>query len=98
MPSDDQLVVNFHALSQASDDIGSALSKMSSTLDQLESDGAKLVATWEGKAQEAYAQRQRQWRAAANDLAQMLSDIRGALNESASHYNSTESKNVGMFQ
>jgi 6 kDa early secretory antigenic target len=98
MPNDDSLVVNFHALTQASSDIGSALAKMQGSLDTLESDAAKLVATWAGDAQEAYAQRQRQWRAAANDLAQMLGDIRAALDESASHYHSTEKKNVGMFQ
>jgi early secretory antigenic target protein ESAT-6 len=96
--NDDSLVVNFHALNQASSDINSALNKMRSSLEQLESDAAKLVATWKGEAQDAYAQRQRQWRAAADDLAQMLSDIRGALDESSGHYNSTEKKNVGMFQ
>lgn len=98
MPNDDSLVVNFHALTQASADISSALSKMQGSLDTLEGDAAKLVATWKGSAQDAYATRQRQWRAAANDLAQMLSDIRAALDESASHYDSTEKKNVGMFQ
>ena len=98
MSSDDSLVVNFHALNQASSDISSALGKMRSSLEQLESDGAKLVATWAGSAQEAYGQRQRQWRAAANDLAQMLSDIRGALDESAGHYDRTEKQNTGMFQ
>lgn len=98
MPSDDNLVVNFHSLSQASQDINAALGKLRGSLDTLESDAAKLVATWKGDAQDAYNARQRQWRAAANDLAQMLSDIRGALDESASHYQSTEKKNVGMFQ
>jgi|RhiMetdeSRZDD1v2_1073273.scaffolds.fasta_scaffold01274_3 6 kDa early secretory antigenic target len=98
MPNNDNLVVNFHALTQASADISSALSKMQSSLDTLESDAAKLVATWRGEALEAYAQRQRQWRAAANDLARMLGDIRAALDESASNYHSTEKKNVGMFQ
>jgi early secretory antigenic target protein ESAT-6 len=98
MSNDDNLVVNFHALNQASTDINNALNKMRGSLDQLESDAAKLVATWKGDAQDAYAQRQRQWRAAANDLAQMLSDIRAALDESQGHYSSTEKKNVGMFQ
>lgn len=98
MPNDDSLVVNFQALTQASADISSALSKMQGSLDTLESDAAKLVATWAGDAQQAYSQRQRQWRAAANDLATMLSDIRAALDESASHYQSTEKRNVGMFQ
>jgi WXG100 family type VII secretion target len=71
---------------------------MRSSLDTLESDAGKLVSTWKGDAQDAYAERQRRWRAAANDLAQMLSDIKSALDESASHYHSTEKRNVGMFQ
>lgn len=98
MPNDDSLVVNFHSLNQASQDISAALGKLRGSLDTLESDAAKLVATWEGDAQAAYGVRQRQWRAAANDLAQMLTDIRAALDESAQHYHSTEKKNVGMFQ
>lgn len=98
MPNDDSLVVNFHALTQASSDISSALAKMQGSLDTLESDAAALVATWVGSAQDAYAQRQRQWRAAANDLHTMLSEIRAALDESAGHYQSTEKRNVGMFQ
>ena len=73
--SNDNLVVNFTALNQASQDISSALAKMNSSLDSLESDAAKLVATWTGRAQDSYAERQRQWRAAAQDLAAMLNDI-----------------------
>ena len=95
--SNDDLVVNFHALTQASADIGSALSKMQGSLDNLESDAAKLVATWKGDAQDAYAIRHRQWRSAANDLAQMLSQIKGALESSAERYQATENKNTGMF-
>ena len=96
MPNDN-LVVNFTALNQASQDISSALNKMNSSLDTLEADAAKLVSTWVGRAQDAYADRQRQWRAAAQDLAAMLNDIKAALDASAEHYSSTESKNAGMF-
>jgi early secretory antigenic target protein ESAT-6 len=95
--SDDSLVVNFASMQQAAGDIASALGKLNGSLDTLESDASKLVATWEGDAQQAYSQRQAQWRAAANDLAAMLNDIKGALEESASHYHSTEKKNTGMF-
>lgn len=95
--SDDSLVVNFASMQQAGADIGTALSKLNGSLDTLEADAAKLVATWEGSAQEAYAARQRQWRSAANDLAQMLSQIKGALESSAERYQATENKNTGMF-
>lgn len=95
--SDDSLVVNFAAMQQASGDISSALSKLRGSLDTLEADANKLVATWGGEAQEAYSRRQAQWRQASQDLAQMLNDIKGALDESASNYHSTEKKNTGMF-
>ncbi|NUT35790.1 MAG: WXG100 family type VII secretion target [Hamadaea sp.] len=95
--SDDSLVVNFAAMQQASGDIQSALGKLNGSLDTLEADAAKLVATWGGEAQEAYSRRQAQWRQAAQDLSQMLNDIKGALDESASNYHTTEKKNTGMF-
>jgi 6 kDa early secretory antigenic target len=95
--SDDHLKVNFGALEKASEDIQSGLNKMRQSLDTLESDAAKLVATWEGAAQDAYAARQRQWRAAANDLATMLGQIKSALDASKEHYFQTEQRNTGMF-
>jgi len=95
--SDDSLVVNFASMQQAGADIGTAIGKLNGSLDTLEGDAAKLVATWAGDAQEAYQARQRQWRAAANDLSQMLSQIKGALEESLDHYHATENKNTGMF-
>ncbi|NUR73283.1 MAG: WXG100 family type VII secretion target [Hamadaea sp.] len=95
--SDDSLVVNFASMQQAAGDIGSAIAKLNGSLDTLESDASKLVHTWEGDAQEAYSRRQAQWRAASRDLSQMLQDIKGALEESASHYHSTEKKNTGLF-
>ncbi|NUO58959.1 MAG: WXG100 family type VII secretion target [Hamadaea sp.] len=95
--SDDSLVVNFASMQQAAGDIQSALTKLNGSLDTLESDAGKLVATWAGEAQEAYSRRQAQWRAASRDLSQMLQDIKGALEESASHYHSTEKKNTGLF-
>lgn len=95
--SGDQLVVNFGALQQASADINNAINTMSSTLDQCESDAAPLVSTWEGEAQQRYHERQAKWRQAANDLTQMLRDIRAAVDDSAQNYQQTEAKNAAMF-
>ncbi|MFY1673709.1 WXG100 family type VII secretion target [Plantactinospora sp. WMMB334] len=96
--SDGLLVVNFAALQQASADIQKALNTLGSQLDQLESDAAPLVNSWEGEAKEAYAVRQARWRQGAHDLSNMLRDIKMALDESAADYLSTEKKNTGMFQ
>ncbi|MFB9237001.1 WXG100 family type VII secretion target [Plantactinospora siamensis] len=95
---DDQLVVSFPALQQASADIQRAVNALDSQLGQLERDAAPLVATWEGAARQAYEQRQARWRSAAQDLRQMLGEIRVAVDESAADYLSTERRNAGMFQ
>jgi early secretory antigenic target protein ESAT-6 len=95
---DGLLVVNFAAMQQASADIQKALNTLDSQLDQLEQDAAPLVSTWVGEAQEAYAVRQAKWRQASMDLQNMLRDIKMALDESASDYQSTEKKNTGLFQ
>jgi 6 kDa early secretory antigenic target len=97
MPSSDRLVVDFAAMSQAAADINSAINKLTSDLDQLNSDAAPLVQTWSGSAQEAYHQRQQVWTNAANDLTQMLRDIQKALVESTEDYNMTENRNRGLF-
>jgi WXG100 family type VII secretion target len=96
--NDGVLVVNFAALSQASADIQKALGKLESELGQLERDAAPLMSTWEGDAQAAYLARQRNWRAAAQDLSNILRDIKAALDESAGDYMSTEKRATNLFQ
>src|SRR5688500_9328240 len=56
MANDGVLLVNFGALQQASADIQKAVNTLQSQLDQLEKDAGPLVATWEGTAQQAYAE------------------------------------------
>ena len=98
MTSDGRLVVNFGALQQAGADIHKAVGALTSQLEQLESDAAPLVSTWEGEAQLAYAQRQAKWRSAAADLQAILSDIKLAVDDSASDYLHTEKKATSLFQ
>lgn len=95
---DGVLVVQFPALQQASADIQKAINTLDSQLDQLESDAAPLVSTWEGEAQQAYQVRQAKWRQSQQELSNMLRDIKMALDESAQDYLSTEKKNTSLFQ
>ncbi|MFC7549080.1 WXG100 family type VII secretion target [Plantactinospora sp. GCM10030261] len=95
--NDGLLVVSFPALQQASVDIQRALHALESQLGQLERDAAPLVATWEGAAREAYEQRQARWRTAAQDLRQMLAEIKLAVDDSAADYVNTEKRNTGLF-
>lgn len=94
----DVLLVDFGALARASDDIQGALSALHSQLEQLESEAAALVATWDGQARQAYEIRQARWRAAAEDLAAMLRDIKVALDDSAVDYLNAEKRNASLFE
>jgi len=97
MLNDDTLVVNFAALQKASGDIQRALGDLEGQLSQLERDAAPLVATWDGAAREAYDTHQRKWRQRAGDLSAMLRDIKQALDESATDYQNTETRNTRLF-
>ncbi|HEY7272913.1 MAG TPA: WXG100 family type VII secretion target [Actinoplanes sp.] len=92
------LLVNFGALQQASADIQKALSTLQSQLSQLDRDAGPLVATWSGAAQAAYAERQRKWTAASEDLANILRNIKIAVDESAMDYQDTERKAQQRFE
>jgi early secretory antigenic target protein ESAT-6 len=92
------LLVNFGALQQASADIQKALNTMQAQLSQLDRDAGPLVATWSGAAQAAYAERQRKWTAASEDLANILRNIKIAVDESAADYQDTERKAQQRFE
>jgi 6 kDa early secretory antigenic target len=98
MANDGLLLVNFGSLQQAGADIQKALSTLRSQLDQLEGDAKPLVATWSGAAQEAYAQRQAKWRAASQDLQNILQNIKGAVDQSTEDYIQTERAATQRFQ
>ncbi len=98
MPDNDTLVVNFAALQKASADIQNALNALHTQLGQLERDAAPLVATWDGGAREAYDVRQARWQRSANDLSNILRDIKQALDDSAADYQHTEKRNTNLFQ
>jgi ESAT-6 family protein len=92
------LLVNFGALQQASADIQKALNTLQAQLSQLDRDAAPLVATWSGAAQAAYAERQRKWTTASEDLANILRNIKIAVDESAADYQDTERKAQQRFE
>ena len=98
MPNDGVLLVNFGSLQQASVDIQKALNTLQSQLDQLERDAGPLVATWDGGAQQAYAQRQAKWRTASLDLQNILQNIKAAVDQSTEDYISTERQATQRFQ
>jgi 6 kDa early secretory antigenic target len=98
MANDGMLLVNFASLQEASGNIAKAVGTLQSRLDQIESDAAPLIDTWDGEAKEAYAQRQATWRAAAADLTSILQNIKTAVDQSADDYISTEKQATARFQ
>ena len=98
MANDGLLLVNFGSLQQAGSDIQKALNTLQSQLDQLEGDAKPLVSTWAGAAQEAYAQRQAKWRAASQDLQNILQNIKSAVDQSTEDYLNTEKQATARFQ
>ena len=96
--NDGLLLVNFAALQQASADIQKALNELTNQLDQLERDAGPLVATWAGPAQEAYRERQARWQNAAGELADILRNVKVAVDQSAADYQDTERKATNRFQ
>jgi WXG100 family type VII secretion target len=95
--SDGQLLVQFGALEAASQHISKAVSTLHSKLADLESAAGPLVQAWDGAAKNAYAQRQAQWRSAADDITSILGRINSALDESKAQYASTERSNANLF-
>ena len=98
MPNDGVLLVDFGSLHQAGADIQKALNTLQSQLDQLERDAGPLVATWDGAARDAYAQRQARWRSASHDLQNILRNIKVAVDRSTEDYLSTEQRAAQRFQ
>ena len=96
--NDGVLLVNFGALAQASADLQKALNELQSQLGQLERDAGPLVSTWSGPAQAAYQARQRKWQAAANDLSDILRNIKLAVDDSAADYQTTERAATQRFE
>ena len=95
--SGQRLVVNFAALESANQQIQTAISTMQSRLDDLDREARPLAQTWGGAAYGEYEQRQRQWSAAAADLASILVSIQKSLADSAQQYQATEQANAKLF-
>jgi len=85
-------------LQQAGADIQKALTTLQNQLDQLEKDAGPLVASWDGAAKQAYAERQATWRKASLDLQHILQNIKGAVDRSTEDYISTEKQATQRFQ
>lgn len=91
------LLVDFARVAETSSEIQNAISRMRSSLDELERHAAPLIATWDGQARDAYVARQKAWRDASENLIETLTSVRRALDESLAQYQATEAANARFF-
>lgn len=96
--SDPRLVVDYAKLQDVVGQIGNAVTKMNTQLGQLESDAKPLITEWEGEAQQAYMQRQQQWRSSAEALTNMLTGIQKAVVSSMENFQGADKTAAGGFR
>lgn len=75
-----------------SGELNSVMSQIESTLSEMDSDIRKLASSWEGSEQEEYTQVHGKWSAAANNLKEILGQIRAALDENTQGVSETRSR------
>lgn len=85
-----EISVKFESLAAGEQGIRNNYSKLVSTLDQLESDLAPMIASWDGAAQESYLQCKKQWDEAAQALSLVLDNIGKAVGQANQNYQAAE--------
>ena len=86
-----EISVRFEALEAGADGIRTNYARLTSTIEQLESDLQPMIATWSGAARESYLACQQQWDSAATAMAQVLNTIGRAVEEARQNYTAAES-------
>lgn len=92
-----ELKVTFGSLEAAAADIMTSANQIEGRLDALESELAPLRSDWTGSASSAYQQAKAQWDQGMNDMKLLLAEIGGAVRNSNSDYQATESQNQGRW-
>ena len=93
-----EIKVTFGALEAARADVAGTAARISGQLDDLRRFLAPLVAGWEGQAATEYQAKQRQWDAAAADLAGVLAQIGVALGVANDSYRRVEQVNAARWR
>ena len=96
--ADGQILYNFNTIAGATGAIDTAVGTMRHLLSQLEADLRPLESdAWTSEAQAAYKIRKDKWTAASNHIAQILSQVKLALENSASHMQATDRRAASYF-
>ncbi|NRQ48610.1 WXG100 family type VII secretion target [Aeromicrobium stalagmiti] len=92
-----RLAVSFGGLGGLAGEVGAAVTKLQSRLDQLDQDLTPLKADWTGEASASYQQAKGKWDQAIADLKMTLQASGQAVNDSHDDYKHTEGKNSAAF-
>jgi WXG100 family type VII secretion target len=96
--ADGQIVYNFDTIAGASSAIDTAVSTMRHLLSQLETDLRPLeTEAWTSEAQTAYKIRKDKWTTASNHIAEILAQVKVALESSAQRMQATDRRATGYF-
>jgi 6 kDa early secretory antigenic target len=93
-----EIKVTFGAMDAARADVAGTAQRIMGRLDELKRMLAPMVATWDGAAAQEYRTAQRNWDAAANDLAQVLSQIGVAIGSAHDGYRQVEQANAARWR
>jgi 6 kDa early secretory antigenic target len=93
-----EIKVTFGALDAARADVAGTANRIGTRLDELKRMLAPLVASWDGAAAEEYRTAQRNWDAAAADLATVLAQIGVALGAAHDGYRQVEQANAARWR
>jgi 6 kDa early secretory antigenic target len=85
-----EIHVQFESLQAGQQGIQNNYSKLTATLEQLESDLQPMINSWSGAAQEAYLVCKKQWDDASLALSQVLSSVGQAVGQAHDNYVAAE--------
>jgi WXG100 family type VII secretion target len=95
---DGSIVYNFDTIAGAGEAIDTAVSTMRHLLSQLETDLRPLESdAWTSEAQVAYKIRKDKWTTASNHIAQILTQVKAALESSSHRMKSTDTRAANYF-
>lgn len=94
----DRIKVSFGALDTAVADLNSGVQQMGQRMQQLRSDIAPMLSTWDGAARESYGAAQQQWDSGWTELQTALGQLQQATASSNEDYSATEQAAVRSFQ
>lgn len=94
----DRIKVSFGALDTAVADVQGGAQAMEQRMQQLRSDIAPMLGTWDGAARESYANAQAQWDAGWQELQAALGELGRTTAGANANYNDTERAAMQSFQ